>query len=85
MGCGISADSQRIERQEQYVRERLQKVKSALNEGRNYKIDYLQPYTDEQVAGKLRQAYHNSDLCRENYRSYINPEEWIKVKSRNLF
>ncbi len=84
MGGGISTNSQRIEKQEQYVRANLQKVKLALNEGRSYKVSYLQPYSDSQVAGKLRQAYHNSDLCRDNYRSYVNPEEWKKIKSRNL-
>ena len=82
MGGGSSSyESRRIERQEAFVRENVKQFKDTLNKNRRYGSSYNEPYSNGQVEGKLRQLYHNSDTCRDNRRSYINPQEWDSAKS----
>jgi len=78
MGGGPSIH---VERQEEFVRKNLERFKKEVNASQRYMTDYR--YNDEQVRGKLRQLYHNSDTIKENRRSYINETTWGNAK-RNL-
>jgi len=77
-----SSSSIHIEKQETFVRQNLKQFKDELNKER-INSKYFEPYSNGQVEGKLRQLYHNSDVCRDNRRSYINPYEWDNAK-KNL-
>lgn len=81
MGSGSSSYETRIDKQEAFVRQNLQQFKTTLNSGKDRRNNYQMVYSDEQVRGKLRQLYHNSDTVNDNYRSYINPHEWQKAKA----
>lgn len=74
MGGGNSIQ---IEKQEQFVRDNLQRFKEEVNRTNN---PYKYHYNDNQISGKLRQLYHNSDTIKENKRSYINEETWNNAK-----
>jgi hypothetical protein len=78
MGGGPSIH---VERQEQFVRENLQKFKKEVNSPQRYMTEYR--YSDEQVKGKLRQLYHNTDTLKENRYAYINETTWGNAK-RNI-
>lgn len=69
----------RIDNQEKFVNNNLQTFKTALNQ--NYQ-SHQYKYNDDQVKGKLRQLYHNSDTSKDNERSYVNKYEWSSVKNR---
>jgi len=80
MGGGSSYyETTRIEKQEAFVRNNVQQFKEALNSQRRGNI-YVEPYSNRQVEGKLRQLYHNSDTLRENKCSYVNDYEWANAK-----
>jgi hypothetical protein len=81
MGAGSSSHDIRIEKQEAFVRQNLKQFKDNLNSGKDRRNSYQMIYSDDQVRGKLRQLYHNSDTVRGNNRTYINPQEWQKAKS----
>jgi len=80
MGSGSSSYDNRIEKQEAFVRQNLTRFKQELNRGKD-RNNYQYIYNDDQVRGKLRQLYHNSDTVKENSRSYVNQYEWKKAKS----
>lgn len=77
MGGGQSIET---ERQERFVRENCKKFKDVLNTPNSRYIDYR--YNDEQVKGKLRQLYHNTDQLYENQRSYVCHYRWSNAKKQ---
>ena len=81
MGGGQSIH---IEKQEEFVKQNLQKFKSELNKSRK-NSKYFEEYSNSQVEGKLRQLYHNSDNFKDNRRSYIDPYEWDNAKKKLLY
>jgi len=69
MGGG---ESRYVQDQEIFVRNNVEKYKEALPPR----------YSREQIKGKLRQLYANSDTIDRNKNSYIMDYEWSKVKSK---
>ena len=57
------------------------KFKKEVNSPQRYMTEYR--YSDEQVKGKLRQLYHNTDTLKENRYAYINETTWGNAK-RNI-
>jgi hypothetical protein len=85
MGSGSSSYDRRIEKQESFVRQNLSTFKSKLNEGKNNRNSWEMTYSDDQVAGKLRQLYHKTDTFGDNKNSYINRYEWDRVKKSIVY
>jgi hypothetical protein len=67
MGGG---ESKYVQRQEKFVKANVENLKKVLPE-RYYK---------QQIEGKLRQLYANSDSIKENRTAYINEYDWNKAK-----
>ena len=67
MGGG---ESRYVQDQERFVRENVEQYKKVLP----------QQYSNNQIKGKLRQLYANSDTHERNKRSYIMDYEWNKAK-----
>jgi len=67
MGGG---ESKYVQRQERFVKANIENLKEVLPK-RYYK---------QQIEGKLRQLYAQSDCNRENRTAYINEYDWNKAK-----
>ena len=67
MGAGESRYGQD---QERFVRENVEQYKRVLP----------QHYSNNQIKGKLRQLYANTDTQQRNKHSYIMDYEWNKAK-----
>lgn len=67
MGGG---ESKYVQNQERFVKANVENLKKVLPK-RYYK---------QQIEGKLRQLYANSDCSSNNKNSYINDYEWNKAK-----
>jgi hypothetical protein len=69
MGAG---ESVYVQDQEKFVRANIDRYKAVLP-------DRL---SRNQIAGKLRQLYANSDTVRENQHSYILSHDWCEAKKK---
>jgi hypothetical protein len=67
MGGG---ESKYVQRQEKFVKANVENLKKVLPER----------YYRQQIEGKLRQLYANSDSINENRTAYINEYDWNKAK-----
>ena len=68
MGGG---ESKYVQHQERFVKANVENLKKVLPD-RYYK---------QQIEGKLRQLYAQSDRNKENRSSYINEYDWEKAKT----
>jgi hypothetical protein len=68
MGGG---ESKYVQRQERFVKANVENLKRALPDR----------YYRQQIEGKLRQLYANSDCIRQNKTAYINEYDWNKAKT----
>lgn len=69
MGGG---ESKYVQDQERFVRENIDRYKTVLP-------NHL---SRNQIAGKLRQLYANSDTTKDNKHSYILNHTWIEAKKK---
>jgi|Laugresu1bdmlbdd_1035124.scaffolds.fasta_scaffold27237_1 hypothetical protein len=69
MGGG---ESVYVQDQEKFVRANIDRYKAVLPNR----------LSRNQIAGKLRQLYANSDTCRDNRDSYILSHDWVEAKKK---
>jgi hypothetical protein len=74
MGAGLS--SEKMQKQESYVRQNLAKEKSRISFIKN--VDGSNRYSDEQIKMKLRQDYNSSGYMKYRYDkdAYIPYAHW---------